>query len=87
MEHKLIIEYGDEVLLGTGLSPEEFTGEARFLLAAKLYELGKLTSGQAARLCQLDRVTFLLSLRRAGVLMSNLREEDALDEVEFARHG
>jgi hypothetical protein len=86
VEHKLIIEYGDDVLLSTGLSPEEFTGEAKLWLAAKLYELGKLTSGQAARFCGLGRVEFLLSLGRAGIPMSNLRAEDALDELAFARH-
>jgi hypothetical protein len=34
-----------------GTWPELTEEEARFLLAAKLYELGKLTSGQAACLC------------------------------------
>jgi hypothetical protein len=45
MTHALMIEYGDDVLFSLGLSREEFQTEARFLLAAKLYELGKLTSG------------------------------------------
>ncbi|MBI5480590.1 MAG: UPF0175 family protein [Deltaproteobacteria bacterium] len=83
----LTIEYGDEVLLGLGLSAEQFSEEARFLLAAKLYELGKLTSGQAARLCGKERVEFLLALPRVGVAVSNLRPEDADAEIEFARHG
>ena len=64
----------------------ELSREAGFLLAAKLYEVGKLTSGQAARLCGQQRVEFLLSLPRAGVPVSNLREEDADAEVAFARH-
>ena len=41
MAHSLTLEYGDEVLLATGQSPAEFADEARFLLAAKLYELGR----------------------------------------------
>jgi Uncharacterised protein family (UPF0175) len=32
------------------LSDSEFAGELRFLAAAKLYELGRLSSGKAARL-------------------------------------
>jgi len=60
MKHQLKIDYGDEVLAGLGLSPNEFAREARFLLAAKLYDMGRLSSGQAARLCELDRVDFLL---------------------------
>jgi predicted HTH domain antitoxin len=87
MSHALTIEYGDDVLFSLGLSREEFNEEARFLLAAKLYELGKLTSGQAAKLCGKGRVDFLLSLPRVGVSLSNLRLEDAESEVEFIRNG
>jgi len=38
----------------------------RFLLAAKLYELGRVTSGRAADIAGVDRVDFIekLSLRR-----------------------
>lgn len=41
------ISYGDDVLFSTGLSRAEFDEEAAFLLAAKLYELGRLSSGSA----------------------------------------
>jgi hypothetical protein len=40
MAHTLEIEYGDDVLLSAGLTQEQFNQEARFLLAAKLFELG-----------------------------------------------
>jgi predicted HTH domain antitoxin len=66
MAHTLEIEYGDDVLLSAGLTQEQFNQEARFLLAAKLFELGKLSSGQAARLCGKERVDFLLSLPQIG---------------------
>ncbi|HEY3358202.1 MAG TPA: UPF0175 family protein [Polyangia bacterium] len=87
MRHRFTIEYGDEVLASLGLSPDEFSDEARFLLAAKLYELGKLTSGQAAHLCGRSRIAFLLALPAAGVPASNLRPEDAEAELGFARDG
>jgi len=61
--------------------------EARFLLAAKLYETGRLSSGQAAKLCGKGRVGFLLSLPRIGVAVSNLQSEDIEAEVEFIRRG
>ena len=82
-----MIEYGDDVLFSVGLSRDEFAQEARFLLAAKLYALGKLTSGQAAALCGKGRVDFLLSLPRVGVSINNLRPEDAEVEIEFNRNG
>ncbi len=65
---------------------DDFSREARFLLAAKFYELGKLTSGQAAGFCGKNRVDFLLSLPRAGVSISNLRPEDADAEIGFINH-
>jgi len=87
MTHQVIIDYDDELLINVGLSPEEFADEARLLLAAQLYEQGKLSSGQAAKLCGKGRVDFLYSLPRSGLPMSNLRPDDADLEIDFASHG
>lgn len=87
MTHQMIIDYDDDVLANVALSPAEFAEEARLLLAAKLYEQGKLSSGQAAKLCGKGRVDFLFSLGRAGVPMSNLRPDDAELETDFALLG
>jgi hypothetical protein len=87
MVHSLTVEFGDEVLLATGQTPAEFSDEARFLLAAKLYELGRLSSAQAAKLCGTTRVAFLVALPGAGVTASNLSAADAEDEQAFARNG
>ncbi len=87
MEHELTIRYGDDVLVGLGLSPAEFSREASFLLASKLYDLGRLTSGQAAKLCGRGRVDFLLNLDRIGVPASNLRPEEVDADVAFGLNG
>lgn len=71
------------MLAGTGMTHEQFVAEAKFLLAAKMYELGRITSGQAARLCGKNRVDFLLSLPGVGVSVSNLDASEADSEVEF----
>lgn len=84
MQNTLTIEYADDLLFTLGVSDKEFSEEAKFLLAAKLYELGRISSGQAARLSGKSRVEFLYSLSRVGVPMSNLREDDLKDELEFA---
>ena len=84
MSHTITVEYDEDVLLSLGLTVEQFATEARFLLAAKLYEMGRLSSGQAAKLCGKERVDFLLSLERIGVPVSNLRPEDAAAEISFA---
>lgn len=87
MTHQVIIDYEDNVLVNVGLSPEEFAEEARLLLAAQLYEQGKLSSGQAAKLCGKGRVDFLLSLERLGLPMSNPRPDDSDLEIDFAHWG
>ena len=87
MSHRLTIEYGDDVLFSLGLTREQFDAEARLLLAAKLFELGRLSSGRAASLCGMSRVEFLASLPRLGVSPSNLREEDAEHELDFIQNG
>jgi predicted HTH domain antitoxin len=81
---RITIEVSDDILAGLGLSTQEFSNEARLLLSAKLYEMGRLSSGQAARLCGRERVEFLMDLPRLGVPVSNLRAEDADDEIRFA---
>jgi len=87
MERRVTIEYGDELLFSLGMSAEQFSEQAKFLLAAKLYELGKVSSGQAARLCGKTRVDFLISLTGIGIPVSNLQPEDAQAEIDFARNG
>jgi predicted HTH domain antitoxin len=84
MVRTLQISYDDSVLLETSLPAEDFEREAKLLLAAKLFEMGRMSSGMAAELCGMSHVAFLMSLPRVGVSLSNLRPEDALDEVAFA---
>jgi predicted HTH domain antitoxin len=64
---ELKIPYPDDLLLSLKESPAEFEAEARLLLAVKLYELGKVTTGMAARLAGLGRVAFIFSLARFGL--------------------
>ncbi len=61
------IEYPPEVLWALDQEPDEFEAEARMLLAVKLYETGKLSSGLAARIAGMPRVRFLFMLGQYGV--------------------
>ncbi|MEM9290475.1 MAG: UPF0175 family protein [Acidobacteriota bacterium] len=63
----LTIPYSDDLLLSIKESPEEFEAEARILLAVKLYELGRLTTGRAAELAGVGRVEFMFLLGRFGL--------------------
>lgn len=86
MPQTLTIEYSDDVLLNLGLSREQFSNEAKLLLAAKLYELGRLTSGQAAKLAGKSRVEFLFALSKLEIPMSNLTSKELEAELSFARN-
>jgi predicted HTH domain antitoxin len=76
------IDLPESVLLSTGQSQEEFVREAKFLLALKLFELGRLSSGRASELCEMPRVEFLLLAGRLGTPITNLDGEEL--EREFA---
>ena len=83
-QNTLTIEYGDDLLFRLGVSREKFSAEARMLLAAKLYELGRLSSGEAAHFAGRTRVEFLFALESLGLPMSNLRADDLDDDLNFA---
>jgi predicted HTH domain antitoxin len=57
----LQIEYPESWPAAAGSSAERFEGEARMAMAMKFFEMGRLTSGQAAQLAGVSRATFLLS--------------------------
>ena len=67
------------------LSDSEFTEEVRFLAAAKLYELGKISSGKAAKLAGLDRVSFLEKLGHYKIPAINIQAEEIEKEVKAVK--
>ena len=76
------IEYPETLPAVLNLSAETFEKEARFALSVKLYEMGRLTSGQAATLAGVSRVTFLLECHRYGA--SSVEWDNEEVEAEFA---
>lgn len=85
--NRITIDCPDELLAALGSTPEQFEREAKLALAAKLYELGRVSSGIAARLAGMERVEFLLSLKRLGVSALNLTKEDLEHDLRYARGG
>lgn len=67
------------------MSDEDFCREARLLLAVKLYELGKVSTGVAAQIAGTDRLGFLTLLSHYGVAAINLKDEEVAHEIAAAR--
>ena len=66
-QNALTIFYSDEILQSLQESPDEFEANAKLLLALKLYELGRLTTGRAAELAGVSRVEFIFVLGKHGL--------------------
>jgi len=81
----LTIEYPPELLWALQQAPEEFEAQARLLLAVKLYEIGKLSTGLAARLAGVPRVTFMFLLGQYGLSPFGETPEELEGDLENAR--
>ncbi|MCE2485904.1 MAG: UPF0175 family protein [Desulfurellaceae bacterium] len=76
MIRSLTIDCGDEVLLALGLSLEQFRGETKILIAVKLYEMGRLSTGAAAQLAGVPKPLFLMKLADYSVDTFDLSDEE-----------
>ncbi len=84
MECQFTITYPDTLPDAANISREEFEWEAKMAMAAKLFEIGRISSGLAAQLAGLTRVAFLLRLDRYGIPMIDLTREELEADLENA---
>lgn len=82
-EKTITITYTDDILASANLSRSELADITRLAGAAKLFEDGRLTLGQAAKLYGQTRVEFMATLVSHGYSCVNLTEDDAEDELRF----
>lgn len=81
----IFFECPNEVLQALAETPEQFARESLMLVSVKLYELGRLSSGQAAHLAGMNRVAFLDALKEYQVSVINLTQDELAKD--FARAG
>lgn len=76
------IEYPESWTASAGTSPERFENEARMALAMKLFEMGRLSSGQAAQLAGVSRMAFLFSCPQWNVPAVNWDADELAAEFK-----
>jgi predicted HTH domain antitoxin len=82
--YQLTIPYTDDLLLSLKSDREHFEAEARLLLAVKLYELNRVSTGIAARLAGMDRVSFIFELDRFGLSPIGVDPDELAEDVANA---
>jgi predicted HTH domain antitoxin len=65
------------------LPPDISVEEARLLLMVKLFETGRLTLGQAAKLAGYSKPTFIELLGKMGVPVIDYPAEDLQQEINL----
>ncbi|MEM9596631.1 MAG: UPF0175 family protein [Acidobacteriota bacterium] len=81
----LTIDYPQEILWALQQEPSEFEEEARLLLALKLFETGKLTTGLAAQLAGVPRSVFVFQLGKHGLSPFGESADELEDDLDHAR--
>lgn len=84
MSLHLTIPYPETFPDALGHTREQFEQEAKWAMAVKLFELKRLSSGMAAAIVGVDRVTFLLKLGDYGVPLIDLSEAELLSDLDNA---
>lgn len=81
---QIVLEIPENSLLALKLSEEKMGDELKMAAAAKLYEIGKLSSGAAAELAGVPRTLFLTRLGDYGVPTFRMTEEELRRDLENA---
>lgn len=82
--HALSLPYPEDLLVTSGKSPRALEEELGFLLAAKLFELRRLSLGKAADFCRMSKLRFMYELGRLNIPVMNLDDDQIADELRDA---
>ncbi len=80
----MTIDCGPELAVALGRRESELDKELRMASALKLFELGRISSGLAARLAGISRVEFLLTCGQYGVSVFQQTEAELQADLDAA---
>lgn len=81
---QIILDVPEETVEALKLSPDALASELRLAAAVKLCEVGRLSTGAAARLAGVPRVLFLSKLADYGVDTFRMSEDELRRETRLA---
>lgn len=81
---QITLSFPDETILALKLNPEKMADEIKLAASIKLYELGRLSSGAAAKLAGIPKPVFLSKLADYGVKTFHLSEDELRTDMENA---
>ncbi|NCD42821.1 MAG: UPF0175 family protein [Bacteroidia bacterium] len=78
----LTMDCGSELAVALGKRESEVAKEIKLASALKLFEMGRISSGLAAKLAGMDRVSFLLLCGQYGVSIFQQNEEEMVSDIK-----
>lgn len=78
---QIVVDVPSHYLDAMHQAPEDFAQEAKLAMAAKLFEMKRLSSGMAAQLIGMERMTFLAQLQRFGVPIIDLEDDELAMDI------
>ena len=80
MERLISIMYPESLAFSLKMGDKEFIDEMKTISLVKLYELGKISSGHAAKLLNISRLEFLELLQKYNVSYFPKELEEELED-------
>ena len=80
---EITLSIPDETLLALKVNADQMGAELRLAAAIKLYEVGRISSGAAAKLAGVSRTVFLMKLADYGVDTFRLSQKELREETRL----
>jgi predicted HTH domain antitoxin len=84
MNRQIAVLYPESLAFSLKMQDQEFEREVKIISLVKLYELGKVSSGIAARILNISRLEFLNILSQYNVSYFASTEEELESDFENA---